>query len=505
MTEAPRALTVLIAAMGGEGGGVLADWIVAAAAAEGLPVQGTSIPGVAQRTGATTYYLEIHPRPQAGRRPVAALAPGIGNLDVVLASELMEAARVVGNGVTDPARTVLVASTHRVYAMAEKTAMGDGRHDPERLLRCVAEGGRKAVLFDMEAAARDAGGALNAVLLGALAGAACLPIAAERFEQAIRATGKAVEGNLRGFRLGRAVARGEIAIAPLGLGKRPWPASAVLQPLLARSRAELPAATAELAVEGLKRVAGWQDPAYAQLYLDRLLRIAGIERSLGGAGALSRETARQLALWMSYEDVPRVAQLKADPARLERIRREVGAGPDQPLAVVDLFKPGLDEIAALLPPGLAGRLMGWRWRPQPTLRIDSASISGHLLVRLVAGLRRWRRHGQRFQAEQVAIAAWLERVAAAARLSEPLALEIVACAGLLKGYGDTLTRGRSNHARITSRLVEPALAGRLPPDFAADAIASARAAALADPEGRSLEHTLGEIQARGESLHVAAE
>ena len=47
--------------MGGEGGGVLMDWIVKTAIAAGLPVQATSIPGVAQRTGATTYYIEIWP------------------------------------------------------------------------------------------------------------------------------------------------------------------------------------------------------------------------------------------------------------------------------------------------------------------------------------------------------------------------------------------------------------------------------------------------------------
>jgi indolepyruvate ferredoxin oxidoreductase beta subunit len=50
----PRPLTILVAALGGEGGGVLADWIIAAATSQDYPVQSTSIPGVAQRTGATT-------------------------------------------------------------------------------------------------------------------------------------------------------------------------------------------------------------------------------------------------------------------------------------------------------------------------------------------------------------------------------------------------------------------------------------------------------------------
>src|ERR1700721_1720726 len=103
--SAPRPIAMLIAALGGEGGGVLTDWIVAAAGAEGFPVQSTSIPGVAQRTGATTYYLEIMPATLAalgGKRPILALTPGSGDVDVVLASGLMEGARAIGKGFGRP-------------------------------------------------------------------------------------------------------------------------------------------------------------------------------------------------------------------------------------------------------------------------------------------------------------------------------------------------------------------------------------------------------------------
>ena len=49
---------------------------------------------------------------------------------------------------------------------------------------------------------------INAVMLGVIAGAGALPIPAEAFEAAIRADGKAVETNLRGFRAGLEAARG---------------------------------------------------------------------------------------------------------------------------------------------------------------------------------------------------------------------------------------------------------------------------------------------------------
>src|SRR5258708_35167114 len=100
-----RPISVLIAALGGEGGGVLTDWIIAAAASCDLPVQSTSIPGVAQRTGATTYYIEIYPaswRELGGKRPVLALSPGIGDVDMVVASEFLEAGRAIARRLVTP-------------------------------------------------------------------------------------------------------------------------------------------------------------------------------------------------------------------------------------------------------------------------------------------------------------------------------------------------------------------------------------------------------------------
>ena len=122
MTEA-RPITLLIAALGGEGGGVLTDWIVAAATQCGFPVQSTSIPGVAQRTGATTYYIEIVPltaRELGGKRPVLALAPGVGDVDIVVASELLEAGRAIASGFVTADRTTMIASTSRSYLVTEK-------------------------------------------------------------------------------------------------------------------------------------------------------------------------------------------------------------------------------------------------------------------------------------------------------------------------------------------------------------------------------------------------
>ncbi|HHR6446800.1 TPA: indolepyruvate oxidoreductase subunit beta family protein, partial [Providencia alcalifaciens] len=133
MTSQPlmalQPIKIAILAMGGEGGGVLADWIVNLGEDNGYFAQTTSVPGVAQRTGATIYYVELFPgadNPQTPS-PVLALMPMPGDVDVVLASELMEAGRAVQRGFVTTERTTLISSTHRVYSIAEKSAMGDGR------------------------------------------------------------------------------------------------------------------------------------------------------------------------------------------------------------------------------------------------------------------------------------------------------------------------------------------------------------------------------------------
>src|SRR5919108_2365616 len=136
MSRPESPITILVAALGGEGGGVMADWLIDAATQCGFPAQSTSIPGVAQRTGATTYYLEIFPvrrQELAGREPVMSLTPSPGNVDVMIASELVEAGRAMQNGYVSPERTTLIASTHRIYATSEKVPGNDGRADSARI------------------------------------------------------------------------------------------------------------------------------------------------------------------------------------------------------------------------------------------------------------------------------------------------------------------------------------------------------------------------------------
>src|SRR5215472_6627043 len=202
-SQAPRATTIAIVAMGGEGGGVLADWIVDLAEHAGFLAQTTSVPGVAQRTGSTVYYIEIFPAGPAlaaGKAPVLALMPVPGELDIVLASELMEAGRAIQRGMVTADRTVLIASTHRVYSMTEKVALGDGQIDAKQLIEAGRAAARSFVHRDFDHIAEQTRSVISAALFGALAATGALPFDQNEFEEAIRRGGVGVESSLAGFR-----------------------------------------------------------------------------------------------------------------------------------------------------------------------------------------------------------------------------------------------------------------------------------------------------------------
>ena len=497
MAATQRPISILIAALGGEGGGVLTDWIIAAATAEDYPVQSTSIPGVAQRTGATTYYVEIYPLKNAqlgGQRPLMTLAPAPANIDVMLASELLETGRALANGFVTPERTTLIASTHRIYTVDEKIALGDGRYDSSRIMTAANALAKRAILTDFHKLAANTGAMINATLFGALAGSGTLPLPRAACEAAIRSAGKGAEASLRGFALGYASAESKAAAAE-GIPAKPEVARGAQAPaLVERVRRNFRAEVHAMIEAGLARVADFQDERYASLYLDRLEKIAKQYHAQGAQdnSKLTSETARFLALWMSYEDVIRVADLKSRRSRFERIRAEVQAKPDEPVHIIEYLKPGLEEAAALLPTALSKRLRAWTDRRGLThklnvgLHVNSSSVSGFLMLRALAWLRPLRRMSARYAEEQALIGRWLAAIAAAPELE--LALEIALCGRLIKGYGDTNRRAKANFLRILDTLIDGSAVAD--PKLRAQAVRAARAGALADPEGRGLETSL---------------
>ncbi len=205
---------------------------------------------------------------------------------------------------------------------------------------------------------------------------------------------------------------------------------------------------------------------------------------------------------MSFEDVIRVAQAKTSRERLERVRAEVRAKPHEPLELTEHFKPGNEEIAAVLPPWAAHWLMARR-KFHLSMHVRSTTIWGFARLRFLASLRWWRPRTWRYIEEQAEVERWLGQIRSAQALNVDLAREIAESARLIKGYGDTYKRGLSNYRRIATEVIEPALAGRMAPKMAADAVASARVAALADPDGDALSRTLASIASATTLRHAA--
>lgn len=512
-------LCILIAALGGEGGGVLADWIVDCALASNLPVQATSVPGVAQRTGATSYYIELMRGPAPdGARPIFALSPMPGRVDIVLASELLEAARTIERGFVSPDRTALISARHRVYTTIEKMQMGDGRFGDDRIHKAAQQFAKRYLSLDMEGLTAHHRTVISAVMFGALAGSGLLPWPREACEAAIRRGGLGVESSLAGFGAAFDAAVTSTIESALAESASPTrPAPDVWAPLIAT----LPESTHAYAAHGVARLIDWQDAKWAREYVEHLLALAAKAPDPATATAASEvlaEAARQLALWMSYEDVIRVADLKSRAARFARIRAEARAGDGEIVRIVDYLKPGYEEIAAILPRGIGGALRGWAARGKRTslrkrgIHLSTTHVAGFLSLRGLARMRPLRRRSLRFHEERQAIAQWLDALGKALPGSPELALQIAVLPRLLKGYGDTWARGHANYTRIFETLVAPALtelssaklssaelpSTELPSTESSTTAAGERArqlrdaiaAALADPEGRRLEDSL---------------
>jgi indolepyruvate ferredoxin oxidoreductase beta subunit len=495
-----RPITVAIVALGGEGGGVLADWIVDLAQHGGYLAQATSVPGVAQRTGATVYYVELFPRSAAlasGRDPVLALMPVPGDVDVVLASELMEAARAVERGFVTPDKTLLIASTHRVFAMTEKIALTDGRADAAALLAACRDAARQLVAFDMAALADATGSVLSAVLFGTLAGSGALPFQRTAFEAAIRRGGVGVSASLAAFGAGfEAAQAGETAVPTAADDGIKPDASQPTRDLLREVERDFAGEARPIVVAGVERLVDYQDVAYAKDFLARLEPFREIERQHGdGSNRLLAETARQLALAMAYEDTIRVADLKIRASRFARVRAEVQIEGGQILEIAEFFHPRTQEIADTLPAGLGRWLMNTAWARGLVDRVTrkgktvkTTSISGFLMLYLLSRLKPLRRRSLRFVTEQAALAAWLDLVAEIARTDYALALQVARMRGLVKGYGDTHERGRDKFDKLAVLLPRLRAAGN-----AGTALESLIKAAQADEGGQALDKAIAEL------------
>ena len=442
MSQPNATINMVIAALGGEGGGVLTNWLIAAAELNGWWCQSTSLAGVAQRTGATIYYLEFMPRQDGKPPPVMSLFPAQGDIDIAVASEIAEAGRMVSRGFVSPQKTALITSDHRVFGITEKSSSGNGAIDRDVILEMGARYARDFIHFDMSEIVERHGTVISAALLGAIAGSKTLPFDPDSFRKLV-AAGPGSDANLAAFDESRqrAASGGVAHFEPSRSDSfaLPEPNSPLARRFLPRI-ASLPVSLHEVGYHSVNRLIDYLDEAYAEQWLDMVEKLIEINP----AEQVSLELGRHLALWMAYEDIPRVAQLKIRPDREQAVREEVRASSNQPMELSEFFHPRLEEVAALLPvkwgdvllrSGLARRCSAALLGPR-TLRTDRLLMQ--LALRFLAGLRRFRRGTLGYAHEWEMINRWYQCVLSVAGTER--ALVVAQSGGLVKGYGETRHR-----------------------------------------------------------------
>lgn len=467
-----RPISIAIVAMGGQGGGVLTGWIVSLAERQGWVAQSTSVPGVAQRTGATIYYVEMMPPDPAGRLPILAQMPTPGDVDIVIASEYMEAGRSILRGIVTPDLTTLIASNHRALAIVEKMAPGESVADSGAVTEAIGVAAKREVIYDMNALAVAHGSVISAALFGSLAASGALPFKRESYHEVIRSGGKGVEASLRTF--DAAFARTEAGEAPAFVGTAPvtgLPArltSATADRLLQGLRQDLPVEAQAMAFLGLRKVVEFQDIAYGDEYLSLLAQLHQCDSAAGGASKgwlFTEQAAKYLANAMTYDDLMRVAGLKIRAERRLRIERELGISGTTILQTTEYMHPRMEEFVSALPLGLAKWITArkglYSWLDQRInkgRRVKTYALHWFLALSFVASLKRIRRSSLRHKTEVAHRDAWLDNAKTLLAKNYDLGVEVLRFRRLIKGYSDTHLRGLSKFDKVMATTLR--IAGR---------------------------------------------
>lgn len=490
-------IKLAVLAVGGQGGGVLTSWIESMVRAQGWAVQTTSVAGVAQRTGSTIYYIEM--MKSSSTPPVFALAPSPGDLDILIASEMMEVGRAIQRGFVTPDRTTLVGSTHRALAVSEKMVPGDGIASSAAVQAAAEIAARQLILADFEQVAVTAGSVISASLFGALAGSHALPFPRTAFEDAIRAGGKGVEPSLKAFSAGFATADQPVQLVIQAAPKQKQyqvfgPVKKVSQWAALTQRVEnLPALLHPMVFAGLRKVVLFQDVAYGADYLNKIEHVIQFDHP-SSEFEFTRQAAKYVANAMAYDDVIRVAEEKTNPARMTRIMAEMGG--NEVLQLTDYTHPRGGEIVSLLPAWLGRwiyarpRVLAWiDRRVNKGRRLRTDRLWPFLQLWLIAELKPLRRLNHRHSVEMKHLSEWLQQATHYVQINPKLGVQVLKVRRLVKGYSDTHGRGLSKFDRVMKAIAH--IANQ--PD-AADWAERFIDAALADEEGQALDEIMKTMQ-----------
>lgn len=475
-------IKIMVPAVGGQGGGVLTEWLVQAFFLENYDVQGISLPGLSQRGGSTVYYLEAHPKPESpDKQIIFAQFPVPGEVDIIISQEFLELGRALQLGYGSD-RTTIVTSTHRIYSTLEKMPIGSGIYSDENLRKIATAFSSKLIELNALQLAKDNGMddlAVNAILFGALAASGCLPLSKASFISSIEKVGVAVKTNLRGFEVGWNFVT-STKYAESGKRSVVWETFVrtradrleeyereVYLGKLSRIETEFPSQLREIIAESLYRLIDYQDAEYADTYIDDVKEIYRLDESVKGNLKLTEHFAKNLALLMSYEDGIRVAELKIKSERFKRIKEEMRLRDDQVFKVVDYLKPDAEELYGLLPNIviapfvriIESPLFKKIWRRKKPITFaqtpTTTSFSGYLRLWMMTRIKFMRPHSYRFKKERALMRKYRESTIYYAGLDYKLGSLIARSGSMVKGYGKVRRRTIKAFYRFIDNIVFP--------------------------------------------------
>jgi indolepyruvate ferredoxin oxidoreductase beta subunit len=484
MERKSELIKILIPAVGGQGGGVLTEWLVQAFLLEEFEVQGIGLPGLSQRGGSTVYYLEAHPKVNPNeKRVIFSQYPVPGDVDVILAQEFLELGRVLEQGYGSE-KTTIIASTHRIYSTLEKMPISSGIYSDENLKKLATTFSSLFIGFNALQIAKENGMdelGINAILLGALGASGALPISEATYLKAIEQAGVAVGSNIKAFRIGWDYVKSGKYKESKAESQKKWEEFKKERAekldvkireeylrLISDLEREYPSRLREILGEALFRLIDYQDVWYAEKYLEELKKVHEIDKETKrGEFRLTELFAKNLALWMSYEDGIRVAELKIKPERFKRIKEEMRLKDDQMFRVTDYLKPDAEEIYGLLPNVLVAPIVRFTesslfrklWPKNKTITIEqkpvTTSFTGFLRLWFLTKLKSMRPYSYRYHREHSLIKKYKNHVEKFAKIDYELGCLVAKSGQMIKGYGKVRRRTMDAFSRFLDNIVNP--------------------------------------------------
>jgi hypothetical protein len=321
----------------------------------------------------------------------------------------------------------------------------------------------------------------NAILLGALAASEALPISEAGYLEAIERAGVSVKNNTKAFKIGWDYVKSKNYVLPtLEDSPKKWEEfkkerAERLDPrrreqylrLISRAEIEYSVRLREILGEALFRLVDYQGAWYVEKYLSDLRSVYEIDQEMKGGLKVTELFAKNLALWMSYEDGIRVAELKIKPERFKRIKEEMRLRDDQVFHVIDYLKPDAYEIYGLLPNVLVAPIV--RFTGSRLFRVlrsrnrkiafeqkpVTTSFLGSLRLWSIAKLKFMRPYSYRYHREHSLINKYKLNVEKFTALNYELGCLAAKSGEVIKGYGDVRRRTSNAFGRFIDNIITP--------------------------------------------------